>query len=141
VPKLRRGRTLVRRGAAAVEMAVLLPFLVLMFLGVLDFCRVFYFSMMVENCARNGAMYASDPLTASESPYPNVEAAALAGAANLSPSPTVSSFHGSDSDGQPYVAVTVSYPFVTISNYPGLPVQFHLTRTVQLTVAPSVPNN
>ena len=41
-----------RRGAAVVELAVILPLLVFLFLVVVDYCRLFYFSQVVTGCAR-----------------------------------------------------------------------------------------
>src|SRR3954451_8532118 len=52
-----------REGAATVELALLLPFLCFLFVVAVDYSRVFYFAVTVQNCARNGAYYASD--------YPN----------------------------------------------------------------------
>jgi Flp pilus assembly protein TadG len=129
-----------RRGATAVELALLLPILGLLFLITVDFARLYYHYTIVTNCARNGALYGSDPTAAQESPYPNLTAAALADAPNLSPQPTVNSSNGTDSSGNPYVEVTVVYPFTTISSYPGLPNPINLTRTVQMRVAPATPN-
>jgi Flp pilus assembly protein TadG len=134
-----RKRT-IRRGSSAVELALLLPILVLLFLFTVDFARLYYHYSIVTNCARNGALYGSDPTAIPESPYPSVTAAALADASNLSPQPTVTSINGVDSNGNPYVEVTVVYPFSTISNYPGLSNPLNLTRTVRMRVAPSIPN-
>ena len=50
-----------RRGAAVVELALLLPFLTFLLLITIDYCRLFYYSQVVTNCARNGAVFASDP--------------------------------------------------------------------------------
>src|SRR5688572_33369045 len=85
-----------RRGAAVVELALLLPLLVFLFLVAADFARVFYYSLTLTNCARAGALYASDPATMLESPYPNVQAAALADAANITPKPTITQSSGAD---------------------------------------------
>lgn len=130
----RSGRS--RRGTATVEFAVLLPFLFFLFLVTVDFCRVFYFSQTVQNCARNGALYLHDPSTASESRYQNVQEAALADATNLSPPPTVTSTTGTDTDGTRNVEVTVSYSFQTITAYPGIPSTMLLARTVRMRMAP-----
>jgi Flp pilus assembly protein TadG len=127
-----------RCGSSAVELALLLPLLGLLFLFTIDFARLYYHYSIVTNCARNGALYASDPRAPVESPYPNVTAAALADASDLTPQPTVSPPTYS-SDGST-VQVTVTYPFTTISNYPGLPNPINLTRTVQMRVAPLAPN-
>src|SRR5262245_49516945 len=81
-PRPLSGRTPCRRGAAAVEAAILLPFLLFLFLVAVDYCRLFYFSQVVTNCARNGAAYLSDPVIAAQSPYPTVQEAAKADAPN-----------------------------------------------------------
>ena len=138
----RRRRKLLRRGAAAVELALLLPLLMLLFVLAADFSRVYYCSLTVTNCARAGAIYASDPTAAPESPFANVTAAALADASNLSPQPTVDALvYGSDALGQPYVEVTVRYPFSTISGYLGSVGNLTLVRTVRAPVAPVSPSN
>jgi Flp pilus assembly protein TadG len=129
-----------RPAAATVELAVLAPFLVFLFVAVLDYGRIFYDSLTVESCARNGALYASDAIAAAESPYTSVQQAALADASNLSPTPTVSSTNGTDSNGNAYVEVTVSYSFQTIVSYPGIPQTTPISRTVRMRVAASVPN-
>jgi hypothetical protein len=129
-----------RRGATAVELALLLPILGLLLLITVDFSRLYYHYSIVTNCARNGALYGSDPTSASESPYSSLQAAALADAPNLTPQPTVSSTNGTDASNNPYVEVTVVYPFTTISSYPGLPNPINLSRTVRMRVAPATPN-
>jgi Flp pilus assembly protein TadG len=127
-----------RRGVAAVELAFVLPFLVLIFVVAVDWSRIFYYTVICTNCARNGALYASDIPTQAQSPYANVTQAALADAANLSPPPTVSSVTGTDSSGS-YVEVTVSYSFSTISRFPGVPNNPTITRTVRMAILPSIP--
>jgi Flp pilus assembly protein TadG len=53
-------------GASAVEMALILPFLVLFICGIMDFGNIFYQEHMVSEAARAGARYASvDPNLAS----------------------------------------------------------------------------
>src|SRR3954453_3178753 len=44
-------------GSALVELAVTLPLLVLLMVGVCDFARVFYMGMELTNAARAGAQY------------------------------------------------------------------------------------
>ena len=53
----------IRHAAAAAELAILLPFLAFAFVIAVDWSRIFYYSVIVTNCARNGALYASDPTT------------------------------------------------------------------------------
>jgi Flp pilus assembly protein TadG len=129
-----------RRAVAAVELALLLPFLMFVFVAGVDFARVFYQCVILTNCARNGALYGSqDPTHAADTA--GIQAAALADAGNLSPAPTVSSTIGTDSDGNPCVQVTVSYTFQMITNYVGIPSSIGLSRTVQMRVAPVLPRN
>jgi Flp pilus assembly protein TadG len=47
------------RGAALIELAVALPLLVLIFAATIDFARVFYASIALNNAARAGALYGS----------------------------------------------------------------------------------
>ena len=126
----------VRRGAAAVELAVLLPILTFLFVITVDFARIFYYAQVIENCARNGAIYESN-LTTAQSPYASLQDAALADATGLSPQPTVTSTPGNDAAGNPYVQVTVSWQFQTICGFPGVPSSMNLSRTVQMRVAPN----
>ena len=129
-----------RRGAAVVELALLLPLLMFLFVVAVDFSSVFYFSLTVQNAARAGAIYASDPYVADESPFASTEEAALADATNLSPPPTVSQENGTDASGRPYVEVTVDYPYRTITAFPGVSREVSLTRSVRMYRAAITPN-
>jgi Flp pilus assembly protein TadG len=128
-----------RRGVAATELAVMLPFLAFLFVIGVDWSRVFYYSVTLDNCARNGALYASDPYSQVKSPYGSITAAALADAPNLNPAPTVTSSSGVDDNGYSYVDCTVSWQFNTVTNFPGVPNQTNLVRTVRAYQAPSLP--
>ncbi|HZT79697.1 MAG TPA: TadE/TadG family type IV pilus assembly protein [Gemmataceae bacterium] len=129
-----------RAGAASVELALLLPLLAFLFVIGFDYARIFYFTITVQNCARAGAVWASDPTAQADSPYANVTAAAQAEAPSLSPKPSVSSTSGTDTDGNPYVEVTVSYTFQTVTRYPGVPSSVNITRTVRTRTAPRLPS-
>jgi Flp pilus assembly protein TadG len=128
-----------RRGAAMVELTLLLPFLLFLFVIAVDWGRIFYCSQIVENCARNGAIYSSDLYSLTHSPYASLTAAALADAPDLTPQPTVTSSSGSDSYGN-YVSCTVSYPFQTLTNFPGVPQSTPIVCTVKVYQAPKLPN-
>jgi Flp pilus assembly protein TadG len=128
------------RGAAAVEFAVLLPFLAFLFVIAVDWGRIFYYSITCENCARNGAMWYCDPVIQQMSPYTNVTDAATADAGNLNPTPTVTTATGTDTFDSTYVSVTVSYTFTTVTNFPGVPSSTNVTRTVVMYPAPRAPN-
>ena len=129
----------IRPGIAAVELAILLPLLAFLFVVAVDFTRLFYYTLTVQNCARNGALYGSDPAGATLSPYKSIDEAALSDAKNLSPQPTVGSKTVADGKTT-YVEVTVTYPFSTITKYPGVPSSLSLTRTVKMRMTQAVPN-
>ena len=138
-----------RRGVAAVEFALILPFLCILLLGAVDFSRVFYHYITVTNCARNGALWASDPyantalgvVTSSTtwSPYANVTAAALADS-NLNPTPTViGPTSGTDGSGNTTMSVTVSYTFTPLTTFLGFSA-VNLSSTVTMRVLPTTPS-
>ncbi len=129
-----------RPAAAAVEFAVLLPFL--MFVGVIatDWARLLHYTITIEACARNGALYAADQETVAKSPYANVTEAALAEAPYLNAVATVTSTYTTESPGTAVVTVKVEMPFQTITNFPGVPSSQTLTRSVQMRVAPLMTN-
>jgi Flp pilus assembly protein TadG len=124
------------RGLAAVELATCLPLLTLICLGICDFSRVFYDKVALNNCARNGALFANNPSLAAGTPYTNTTAAALANASNLSPTPTVTTASGTDANGYKYIEVTVSYTFTTLINYPGLANTVPLSSKVRMMSSP-----
>ena len=127
-----------RRGAATVEMAVLLPVLALLFVITVDFCRIFYFTITVENCARNGALWACDAFAQSESPYGTVTAAARAdfpadrsGQLQVSdPAPVVTE------GGVSYAKVTCTYQFNTLTQFPGVGGPWTVSRVSRARVVP-----
>jgi Flp pilus assembly protein TadG len=125
-----------RRGVAAVELAVLLPFLLFIFVAAVDFGRVFYYEVAVTNCALSGALYGSTDATHAADTQ-GIQAAAKAEAPELSSILSVSSTTGTDSAGNPFVAVKVTYLFQTITNFPGIPSSATVSRTVQMRVNPN----
>jgi Flp pilus assembly protein TadG len=135
----RIARSRSRPGVAVVELAILLPLMAFLFVIAVDFGRIFYYSLTVTNCARNGAVYGFDPTAAAlVSPYTSIQDAALSDAGNLSPTPTVTSQTGTDSSGN-YIEVTVSYTFYTITQFPGVPNSVDITRTVRMRTVARVP--
>src|SRR6516164_9600711 len=81
IRQLSRGRR-PRRGAAMIELALLLPFLCFLFVITVDWARVFYFDLTVENCARCGALYGGrDPNAAVDTA--GIQAEAKKDAGNL----------------------------------------------------------
>ena len=144
-----------RRAVAAVELAVLLPFLCFLFVVAVDFARIFYLAITVQNCARNGAYYASDYPNNSYQyndiyGYSSLNDAILRDAGNLSPAPTYTVFYGSSPTGPfnqttapssgGYVQVTVNWTFQTITNYPGVPSSVALSRSCVMEMSPATPS-
>lgn len=114
------------------ELALVLPFLVFLFVAAVDFARIYYYAVTISNCARNGAMFGSDMTLAEKCPYASIEEAALADATDLTPAPTVTWTSGKDGSGNDYVRVTVSYDFQTVTNFPGVGGTWPISRTVQM---------
>jgi Flp pilus assembly protein TadG len=127
-----------RRGAAAVELAVLLPFIVMAFLVSLDFCRVFYCTQTLQGCAEAGALYASGTAL----PPANTTASASATQAALAEgsmlNPALTSANVTVNVNGNTATVTVSYSFQTLVPYPGLSRTLTLTRTATMIVVPAV---
>ena len=128
-----------RRGIAATELALFLPLLCVLFVITVDYARVFYYTMAVTNCARDGALYGSqNPTTANDTS--GISAAATRDAADLDVN-SVNVSSTTDSATNPtYVTVTVTYPFTTITNFPGITSNTTLSRSVRMTVTPLTPN-
>jgi Flp pilus assembly protein TadG len=132
-----------RGGIAAVELAVVLPFLALIFVITVDFARVFQYQLTIENCARNGALFGANLRSYQESgwvnSYNDITNATLADGTTLNPPLTsnqVTVKYGTGSDGNPNVTVTINYPFTTVTNFPGFGTTLNLTANVSMRVAP-----
>jgi hypothetical protein len=137
-----------RRGAAAAELAVLLPLLVFIFLVGTDYCRIFYYSLTITNCARNGALFGSGVANSqnwqnNDALIATIREATVADGAKLNPPVTadnVAVVKARDADGHAVVQVSVTYQFNTLTGFPGIPNTVNLIRTAQLRIAPLAPN-
>jgi len=134
-----RRRGPARRGLAAVEFAILLPLLCFLFAAAVDFSRIFYYDLIVANCARSGALYGSQDTTCAVDTS-GIQAVAQKDAADLNSQQLTVTSSVNSSSNPTRVTVTVTYPFSTISRYPGIPSQITLSRTVQANVVPWTPN-
>ena len=143
-----RGRRAARRGMAAAELALMTPVLGLLSLAIVDYARLFSAQTTLADCARNGALYQSYKANATGSPDPSClwlttfadyKAAALSDATNLTnPAPVVQPLtQGTDSAGNSYVQVTVTYSFKTLMTYPGIASPVPLSRTARLMATPN----
>jgi Flp pilus assembly protein TadG len=133
----------VRRAAAAVELAVVLPFMAALFVIAVDFSRVFYYQMTINNCARNGAVFGSNLRSYQDKavirPYDTITTAATADGSSLSPpldATNVTVTNGTGSDGNPDVTVTINYQFSSITNFPGFGMTWNLQAQSSMRVAP-----
>jgi Flp pilus assembly protein TadG len=126
-----------RRGAAAVEFAAVLPLLLLLFAVGIDFARVYYFAQIVSNGARVGALYASNPDVADRSPYETAQEAAQAALGDLHPEPSVKVGDGLDKLGHRYAEVTVQYKYRPVTRFAGLPSSQTLTSTARARLYPA----
>jgi hypothetical protein len=81
-------------------------------------------------------LYASNTDLADKSPYDTLRDAALAEAGPLASSAQVSSKTVIDAAGNNCVEVTVSYTFQTLFQYPTIPTETPISRTVRMRVTP-----
>jgi Flp pilus assembly protein TadG len=132
-----------RRGTAAVELAVVLPFLAFLLVITVDFARVFQYQLTLDNCARNGALFGANLRSYQENgwvnSYNDITSATLADGQTLNPplaSNQVTVTKGTGSDGNPNVTVTINYPFTTITQFPAFGTTLNLKASVSMRVAP-----
>ena len=138
-----------RRGQALIEFALIVPVLFLLFVGCLDFGRVFYNGMAVTHAARAGAQYGAQSNILSVD-NPGITQAALAAAGDVQGvtvtpaqccqcatqsgctggSGTVDCITGTCTEGAPqlFVQVTAQKTFTTLFPYPGIPSTTNLNR-------------
>lgn len=107
--RTRRARP--RRGAAAIEMAMIAPFLTLAALGALDYGLCLRAAAAVTECARSGASAATDPAVGATTLSSAATTAAQAAAVDLNVAPTIAVTSGTDSEGLNYVEVKATYTF------------------------------
>lgn len=125
-----------RRGVAATEMAILLPFLTFMVVVAVDYCRIFCATQTLRNCAYAGALYASNlvQIPSSQGTVQAATQAALAEGTSLSP-PLASDNVTVSSDGQT-ATVTVQYQFRLLTPYLNSSGLVVLTRQQTMALAP-----
>ena len=122
-----------RRGVAAVELALLLPFLLFIWVIAIDWARIFYYTTTLMFSSRDGAYFASNyPGIYS---YSNAQQAALGETSNLSPDPTVTV---TTSGG--YTTCSVTWTFNTVTRFPVVPSSTDITRQTVMRVAPITPS-
>lgn len=129
-------RHLRRRGVSAVEFALVLPVLLILVGGAVDFGRCFYTHIAVTNAARAGAEFASThPVTVKtlavwQADIGGVVARELGD--RFTETPVVAAPMPAAEGSMKRASVTVTYPFETVVTWPGVPDEFLITRTVQM---------
>ena len=98
-------------GQAVVELALMLPILILILVGILDLGRIFEAQVTITNAAREGARWAIDHPSDSSGISSHVSAEATAGGF----SPVITNPGGlGGSSGSP-ITVTVTYSFTMLT--------------------------
>jgi len=125
------------RGASLVELALVLPFLALLLLGVIDFGRAYYLSIEVNNAAYTGARYGTENNTDTT----GMQNAAVGDAHDVSGMTATATYGCECSDGSNaaspcpatppacsgsttlvnYVQVKTSYTYKPLFPWPGVP--------------------
>jgi len=131
-----------RRAAAAVEAAIVVPILVAFMAGIVDIGRLGKIADSVSNAARNGAQFGSTNSTYAADTT-GIEAAAMtemSGVPNGSTTnPTVTVTTVTSTTGsftQEFIQVTVSYDMTGTTIFPTYFVVTNMTRTVQMPMMP-----
>jgi Flp pilus assembly protein TadG len=140
------------RGNSVVEMALVLPVMIGLLLGVMDFGRAFYSAMAVTHAATVGAQYGAQSVEKSLD-YAGMQSAAAAAATDISgfnatatrtckcwsasagaetEMMTCGSTCTSPSVLRVYVIVTGTGNFNTFVNYPGIPNSIGITRVARM---------
>lgn len=102
------------KGAVAVEMAIVLPMLLLILLGTIEFGRVFNVQVSLTQAAREGARYAA---IHHDEPGLDVEGAALAAAPALSGLGVSVADNASDCSTDSNVEVTASVALPSLTGF------------------------
>ena len=148
-----RAAHLHRRGQSLVELALMLPVLGILLIGTIDFARVYYAAMAIDQAARAGAAYGAQTVGTSGDDAGMVQAGLSAANLDLTPAVTAASVHathwcacadgtqvsctsGTCTEGVPrvYVSVEVDRTFQMLFPYPGIPSTVRLNRTATLRV-------
>jgi Flp pilus assembly protein TadG len=136
-----------QRGQSLVELALVLPLLLLLLVGVIEIGRFAYYSILVSNAARAGAQYGAQSLTTSADSAGIGIAAKNNALPTLTVTPTQSCGCSANSLGgcptgsvcaNPLVYVEVKAEmrnFSSLFSYPGLPATITLTNTVKMRVS------
>lgn len=137
-------------GQSLVELALVLPLLLLLLVGIIEIGRFSYYSILVANAARAGAQYGAQSVVTAADAAGIRAAAHNDGLPSLAVTPRqlcgcTGATLGACSTIAPtcvlpdhplvYVQVTATHRFPSLFNYPGLPASLRLTSTEKMRVA------
>lgn len=132
-----------RAGSSVIEVALMAPWILFLFVGIFDFGFAAYALICTENAARVAALYASSSVEASgNSSYACVMALEemrklpnLRSVASCGTELQVTATPGTDSDGYANTKVTVAYQMTPLIRIPGiLNGPSTISRTVEMRV-------
>jgi Flp pilus assembly protein TadG len=115
-------------------MAIVLPFLTLLFAVTLDFARLYYATQTLDNCAFSAAMYASGTSWSSDA---NSQAVNAACAEGTTLNPPLAATDVTVSQGASAVTITITYRCQQITPIFSATRTVTLTRTYTMTLAPT----
>jgi hypothetical protein len=121
-----------------VELALVLPLLMLIILGCVDFGRFAYTYIAVTNASRTGASFgALNPFTtATQTTWTNEVRQKvvddMSAFPDFDPINNIQFSRSIDAGGLWRVRVQVTYPYKCIVSWPGIPSQVNLTRAVEM---------
>jgi Flp pilus assembly protein TadG len=149
-------RTIAKRatqpGQSVLEMALVLPVLLLLLIGTIEIGRFSYYSILVSNAARAGAQYGSQNLataadtngirTAAQTDAQNVQGLVvtptqLCGCTSAGLSGTCTPLPGCALPSHPlvYIQVQAQGTFNSLFHYPGIPASITVSSTEKMRVA------
>jgi len=136
-----------------VELALMLPVLGILLIGTIDFARVYYAAMAIDQAARAGAAYGAQSVATSGDDAGMAQAALSTANLDLTPAVTAANAHathwcacadgthvscttGTCTEGAPrvYVSVEIDRTFQTLFPYPSIPTTVRLNRTATMRV-------
>jgi Flp pilus assembly protein TadG len=123
-----------RLGVAAVEFGLLLPFLLAIVLGIIDYGYVFFIRLNITNAAREGARVGvtrENPAQASA----DAQAAATRYLQNMDIQATVTASQPTEADPAVVVGVTVD-PFKPLIGFVPTPTRLSISSTMRWELAP-----
>lgn len=138
-------------GSSVIEFAIVAPFMIFLFMGLVDVGRGMYFGILAANAARAAASYGSQTLSTgtdqtSMTTAANNDGSGVTWTVSAQPlcslngaSPTASACPGAGAAAPTvpiyYVQVTVTGQFSTLIQYPGIPKTIPISGTSVMRLA------